>query len=270
MGTIARERKEASVEAALREEVAHLRAQLSHAQRLATVGTMAAMVAHEFNNILTPILTYAMLASDGDPVMQEKCVRFSLNGAKRACAVSKALLALVNNQPSDHPESVKLAELVSQVLDAMARDPAKDGVTLVVKVPEKLSLSTRPGELAQVLLNLVLNARWAVAQKGRGGSIQIEAVKEGSQVMLRVSDTGIGIAPENMERIFQPFFTTRSEGGNGLGLAICKHIAESLGGHLGVRSELGKGTCFTVSLPDGKKRRPVATAASAHSAAFTS
>jgi signal transduction histidine kinase len=213
------------------------------------------MVAHEFNNILTPVLNYALLASDGDPVMQEKCARFSLQGAKKACAISKALLALVNNQPCDKSEGVNVAELVQQVLDAMARDPAKDGITLVVKLPAKLSVVTRAAELSQVLLNLLLNARWAVLQKGRGQSIQIEALRDGSEVLLRVSDTGIGIAPENLQRIFEAFFTTRSDNGTGLGLAICKHIVESLGGRLSVRSELGKGTCFTVSLPAENKTR---------------
>jgi signal transduction histidine kinase len=243
-------------QAALREEIVQLKSQLARAQGLASIGTMAAMVAHEFNNILTPVLNYAMMASDGNPVMLEKCARFSLQGAKRACAISKALLAMVNQQASDEPEDVNVGELVAQVLDAMARDMAKDGITLVTKVPEKLSIRTRPAELAQVLLNLLLNARWAVLEKGRGHSIQIEATRQNGQTLLRVSDTGIGISPENLPRIFEAFFTTRSDNGTGLGLAVCKHVVESLGGQMTVRSELGKGTCFTIALPTESKSKP--------------
>lgn len=233
----------------LRERVEQLQTQLQRAQRLATVGTMAAMVAHEFNNILTPILNYAQLAQDGDAVMTQKAVRHALEGSQRAVAVCRALLDLSGNNNEEMRE-VSLLELVDHVLDAMAREPAKDGIVLTKKIPETLRLTTRTSELAQVILNLLLNARSAVLAKGRGHQINISGQKSGGKVILRVADTGVGIAPENLEAIFEPFFTTKGDsGGSGLGLAVCRHIIESLGGELAVRSELGKGTVFTITLP---------------------
>jgi signal transduction histidine kinase len=240
----------------LRERVELLQTQLRRAQRLATVGTMAAMVAHEFNNILTPILNYAQMAKGGDAAMTQKAVHHALEGSQRAVAVCRALLDLSGNNNEDTQE-VGLLDLVDHVLEAMARDPAKDGIVLTKKIPEKLRLTTRPSELAQVILNLLLNARCAVLEKGRGHQINISAQKSGGKVIIRVADTGIGIAPANIEAIFEPFFTTKGDsGGSGLGLAVCQHIVQSLGGELSVRSELGKGTVFTIALPQAGAGAP--------------
>ena len=243
----------------LRERVELLQTQLRRAQRLATVGTMAAMVAHEFNNILTPIVNYAQLAENGDAVMTQKAIRHALEGSRRAVSVCRALLDLSGNN-NEEMQEVGLLDLVDRVLEAMAREPAKDGIILTKKIPEKLRLTTRPSELAQVILNLLLNARWAVLEKGRGHQIIVSAQKSGGKVLIRVADTGVGIPPENLDSIFEPFFTTRGDcGGSGLGLAVCQHIVQSLGGQLSVRSELGKGTVFTIALPqaaaDARPRR---------------
>jgi signal transduction histidine kinase len=234
--------------AALRAQVRSLQGQVRHLQRLSQVGTMAAMVAHEFNNILTPVMNYAQLAADGDEKMTAKAVRFALEGSRRATAISRSLLDLTGSG-GEQLATVKLAGLVRQILEAMARDPAKDGIVLINKVPPELELTTRPAELAQVLLNLLINARWAVLAKGRGGRIGITARRAGQRVLIRVADSGVGIAGENLQRIFEPFFSTKAGQGSGLGLAVCKHIVESMKGTLSVRSQEGKGTIFSVNLP---------------------
>ena len=240
----------------LRERVELLQTQLRRAQRLATVGTMAAMVAHEFNNILTPILNYAQLAENGDAGMTQKAIRHALDGSRRAVSVCRALLDLSGNNNEEMRE-IGLLDLVNHVLEAMAREPAKDGIILTKKIPEKLRLTTRTSELAQVILNLLLNARWAVLKKGRGHQIIVSAQKSGGKVLIRVADTGVGIPPENLDSIFEPFFTTKGDcGGSGLGLAVCRHIVGSLGGQLSVRSELGKGTVFTIALPQATADAP--------------
>jgi len=240
-----------------------LREQLAHLQRLATVGTMTAMVAHEFNNILTPMLNYAHLAREADADdrrLGATAIRRAVEGAARATTICKALLDLTGPAP-EAKRKVCLAQVVNETLEAMARDPAKDGIRLIKSVPPALTVRARPTELKQVLLNLLLNARAAVLEKGGDKNISISAARSGDNILIRVADTGVGIAPENLTRIFEPFFTTRNGSGTGLGLPVCRRIIKSMNGRLSVRSQRGKGTVFTISLPAGTRRRSARTTA---------
>lgn len=236
----------------LTDEVRELRRQLHRSQRLAALGTRAAMVAHEFNNILTPVLNYAQMAMKGDEAMRDKAIERAYEGAVRAGSICRALLDTAGDG-LEKPRRISLHRLVENTLAAMARDPTRDGIRLIKKVPADLRITTRPAELKQVLLNLLLNAHQAVLDKGCDKSISIIATRSNGQVRIRVADTGPGIAREDLRRIFEPFFTTKGEAGRGLGLAVCREIVGSLRGRLTVRSEPGKGTCFTIVLPtDGK------------------
>jgi signal transduction histidine kinase len=238
----------------LRGQVDALRAQLQQAQRLATVGTMAAMVAHEFNNILTPIVNYAQLARQ-NPSFATKAIDRAADGGKRATTIANAILGLARGEDSPQPVDVNLAELIEQTLAAMARDPRRDGIELVVQAPQDLLIRTRRVELQQVLLNLLINAKAAVLGKSGLRRIELAAQRDGSDVVIRVADNGVGIPQENLPRIFQPFFSTKKaatndgQDGSGLGLAICKQIVVSLGGDISVASEIGQGAAFTVRLP---------------------
>ncbi|MHC4715728.1 MAG: sensor histidine kinase [Planctomycetota bacterium] len=238
-------------------EVDDLRRQLRRAQRLATVGTMAAMVAHEFNNILTPVLNYAQMARRGNDAVREKAIRMAHEGSLQATAICQALLDLTG-RGGEKPRKVALATLVAETLTAMARDPSKDSIRMITRVSPAVELWTRPAELKQVLLNLIMNARQAVLRKPRGQSISISALRRSDEVFIRVSDTGVGIPRDDLKRVFEPFFTTQGSSGSGLGLAVCRHIVESLNGRMAVRSQVDKGTCFTVVLPLVPKagRRP--------------
>ena len=209
---------------------------------------MAAMVAHEFNNILTPMSNYARLAADGDEEMRDKAIRHALEGSTRAAEICRALLDITKNE-CQTPQKVSLSGLLDETISAMGRDFSKDGIRLVRKIPARLKVTTKPSELKQVLLNLLLNARVAVMEKGGDKSISVSAERSDDAIILRVADTGVGIAPEIKKRIFEPFFTTHDENGSGLGLAVCKQIIKSMKGRLTVRSQVGKGTVFTVSLP---------------------
>jgi signal transduction histidine kinase len=235
-------------------EIEALRRQLAAAQRRATVGTMVAMVAHEFNNILTPVLNYAQLARQ-KPHLAAKAVEKAADGSQRAAAICRALLGMTAEAPPD-PVPVCLADLVAQTLTAMAREPAKDAIDLRVRVPRDLRVTTQPIELQQVLLNLLMNARTAVLAGDGSRRIDVGADAARDVVRLNVRDTGVGIAPDDMPHIFEPHFSTRSDedssgGGHGLGLAICRQIVEALGGRIEVQSTRGKGATFTVVLPAG-------------------
>lgn len=242
----------------LREQVQALREQLRHSQRLATMGTLAAMVAHEFNNILTPVISYAQMAQK-NPAMTGKAIARAASGGQRASAICQALLGFAGDSPPE-PEEFALAELVDETLSAMAREPAKDLIDLHVSVAPDLTVRTRRVELQQVLLNLLLNARSAVLSRSGGRRIEVAARTGRDGLEIEVSDTGVGIPAENLERIFEPFFTTKqrqagTDEGSGLGLAICREIVGELGGRIEVRSVEGEGTTFAVVLPCGRPRR---------------
>jgi signal transduction histidine kinase len=229
-----------------------LRHQLLHSQRLAALGTMTAMVAHEFNNILTPLISYAQMAQK-NPLFTTKAVNKAADSGQRASDICKAILGLARDQ-QEAPVTVGVEELVQETILAMGRDFHRDGIDVVVDVPAGLSFRTRKVELQQVLLNLLLNARAALLAKTGPRRIDISARSARGRVTLTVRDSGVGIPPENLPRIFEPFFTTKSDngdgsGGHGLGLYVCSDILKSLAGRIDVRSTPGQGATFTVDLP---------------------
>ncbi len=236
----------------LRAEVAALKQQLRQTQRLAAVGTMAAMVAHEFNNILTPVINYAQLARR-NPALTDKALDRAGEGGKRATEICRALLGLAGRQ-ADAPAPVDLVELTHQTLKAMARNPRKDQIELKIDLPESLSVTARTVELQQVILNLLLNARTAVLARPGLREIEISAHEQDGEVRFSVRDTGVGIHPADLPKIFQPFYSTNPDteadgSGHGLGLAVCNEIIRSLGGDILVQSQPDAGSCFTVVLP---------------------
>jgi len=238
--------------AKLNTEVQELRRLLRQAQRMASVGTMTAMIAHEFNNILTPIISYAQMAQH-NPALVEKAITRAADGGLRASEICSALLGMTRKVPVAL-QKVVLHEMVDETIVAMARSFDKDQIELKIDIPPDLSLSTRKIELQQVLLNLLINARAAVMEKRTTRRIEVTAVEDPDTATIRVSDTGRGISPDNITRIFDPFFTTKDgdengEQGHGLGLALCREIVESLGGDISARSKPNQGAAFTINLP---------------------
>ncbi|MBT3201776.1 MAG: GHKL domain-containing protein [Phycisphaerales bacterium] len=236
----------------LNAEVHELRQLLRQSQRMASVGTMTAMIAHEFNNILTPIINYAQMAQT-NPTFAPKAITRAASGGLRASEICEAILGMTHNSPAEL-QSISLKDLLEETLVAMARDFSKDRIELTLDIPEELEISTRKIELQQVFLNLLINARSAVMQSNRTRRITIVTTCTQQTVTTRVSDTGMGITPGNMKQIFDPFFTTKDgqddhEQGHGLGLALCREIIESLDGEITAESAKGQGATFTVTLP---------------------
>ena len=243
--------------ASAQEQLDFLRDQLMESQRLATIGTIAAVIAHEFNNLLTPVVSYsqfALASAESDtPDMDliRKALSKSYQGSSKAGKICASMLALARGESTFTKVSVQM--LVDEVLLVLARDPRKDGIALRVQVLPSLCVKGDPVQLEQVLLNLLINARHAML--GKGGSLSVKAAVEGQEVKILVSDTGPGIPEQLRAKIFEPFFTTKSTNrrgetkGTGLGLAICKEIIDHHNGRIEVASEIGKGTTFTISLP---------------------
>jgi signal transduction histidine kinase len=236
-----------------------LKDELTESQRLATIGTIAAVIAHEFNNLLTPIVSYAQYALEsierGQPDMEmiKKALSKSYSSSTKAGRMCSSMLDLARGE--SNPGLVDLQRLVDETLLVLARDPQKDGIALRVQVQPGLRVNGDHIQLEQVLLNLLINARHAML--GKGGSLTVKAGRvEGiDEIRIQVIDTGPGIPEKLLHKIFQPFFTTKGTAqkgearGTGLGLAICKEIIEHHKGRIEVSSEMGRGTTFSIYLP---------------------
>src|SRR5687768_9121523 len=231
----------------MQDQLDAVRSQLMESQRLATIGTITAVIAHEFNNLLTPIVSYCQYALQSmerqqpDVELIKKALTKSFQSADRAGKICSSMLALARGQ-SIFGE-VPVQKLVDETLLVLARDPKKDNIALRLQIQPGLTVFGDPIQLEQVLLNLLINARHAMI--GRGGSLTIKAARDEAtqDARILVIDTGPGIPPKLLSRIWEPFFTTKGTArkgeakGTGLGLAICKEILEHHRGRIEVASE---------------------------------
>jgi signal transduction histidine kinase len=241
-----------------------LKEESEHVSRLATLGTLAAGIAHEINNILTPVLAFAQMAraKPDDHSLQAKAIEKTIQGVQLATRIADAILGF--SSTSDDREA-DVAQVVQAALDCLGRDPNKDRITVAVDVQAGTIVRMGFLGLQQVLMNLFLNA--VTAMHGRGGRLTIAALtRADGTVGIRVGDTGPGIAKEIAGRIFEPFVTTKrpnekdaGPSGSGLGLAICRRLIEDAGGTITATSKPGNGTTFHIILPRGTIQRAKAS-----------
>jgi PAS domain S-box-containing protein len=236
---------------------------LRQAQKMEAIGRLAGGIAHDFNNLLTAIIGYCdlLLEELGAEHPGRSDAEEILKAADRAGALTRQLLAFSRRQVLQ-PKVLDLNALVAD-LDRMLRRLIGEDIELRASLDGELApVKADPGQLEQVILNLVVNARDAMPRGGRItiGTANVEihdsnlddeaAIPPGSWVTLQVSDTGSGIDESVLQRIFDPFFTTKPPGeGTGLGLSTVIGIVSQSGGHIRVNSEPNKGTTFTISLP---------------------
>ncbi len=229
-----------------------------HVEKMASLGKMAAVVAHEVNNPLSGILTYAKLlrkwVASGqaendkrDEAMQ--CLELIATESRRCGELIKNLLSLSRSAPMNL-QSVDLHEVINRSLLLVRHQLDLAGIDLQLKLEDDLPrLSCDAAQIEQVLLALIMNAIDAMP---RGGNLWIATLlnDDETEISIRVRDDGAGIAPDVLPQIFEPFMTTKEHGhGVGLGLAISSGIVEGHNGRIEVQSQLGKGTTFTVTLP---------------------
>ena len=252
-----------------------LETQLLRAQRLESIGTLASGVAHDLNNILTPILVCAEVLK-GNPLREDLPALISLieESAKRGANVVRQVLTFARGIEGERV-AIKPSYLIQEMID-IAQNTFPKTIEILGRYPDDLwSINCDPTQIHQVLLNLSVNARDAMPS---GGSITIGAenfevdehyasmtpgAKPGPHVMFRVTDTGAGMSRAIIDKIFDPFFTTKEVGkGTGLGLSTALGIIKSHGGFISVGSEIGTGTTFKVFLPaqvsEASTRKPAA------------
>lgn len=223
-----------------------LEQRLRQAEKLEAVGRLAGGIAHDFNNILTIVLGYADVAAAGaGATVQEAMAELSL-AAQQGAQITKQLLALARRDVV-RPVLLDLNAVVTELLP-MLRTLAGETVRVTTAPGADIGVVRADRtQVGQVLLNLCGNAKDAMPPEG--GSIVLATRASGDRVELVVRDDGTGIAPADLPRVREPFFTTKAAGGTGLGLATVAAIVEAAGGSLEIESEPGSGTTVTIALP---------------------
>lgn len=223
--------------------------QLRHTDRLATIGQLAAGVAHELNEPLGSILGFAELAKN-ETELPEKTMRDLtkiIDASKHAREIVKKLL-IFGRQVESKRDIVNINDVITDGLYFFESRCEKEGIRLSIKLAEDIpDIWVDPSHMNQIMVNLVVNAIQAMPG---GGNLTIETQLSEGNILIRVRDTGTGIEPDDLEKIFLPFFTTKDIGeGTGLGLAVVHGIINTYNGKINVDSRKGEGTIFTVSLP---------------------
>jgi signal transduction histidine kinase/CheY-like chemotaxis protein len=240
--------------ARLFEELRHKQDELVRSSKLAALGTFSAGIAHEFNNLLAGILGHAELGLlSADPEEKNEALTVAVKTCLRGKSITRGLLTFARRNDAQR-DLHQIRDAVEETLALVERELAK----VNVRVERRLQLVPPTicdlGQISQVLLNLITNARDAMLDQG-GGVITIELAQKGDQIELAVSDTGSGIPEHMLAQMFQPFVTTKGAlggstvPGTGLGLAISYGIVESHGGTIVPYSQVGRGTTMTVRLP---------------------
>ena len=234
-----------------------LKAQIT--SRLASVGEMAAGVAHEINNPLTAVTGYAQLLVGREDIPPE--IRSDLeainDGARRVAGIVRTLLAF-SRQTKPQRKLADINELIESTLILRAYHLRVNNIEVVTRLaPDLPETVADPGQIQQVLLNLIVNAEMEMKLAHGKGKLTITTKKSDSTIKICVKDNGPGIMPEVMDRMFDPFFTTRETGqGTGLGLSLCYGIVTEHKGKIYAESKPGKGATFIVELPVVTEDKP--------------
>ncbi|MFC1838722.1 PAS domain S-box protein [Thermodesulfobacteriota bacterium] len=242
----------------------NLESQLQQAQKMESIGTLAGGIAHDFNNILSPIMLHSEMAMDelppDDPLQHS--MKEIFKAGERARDLVKQILTVARKK-SEEKIALKSSLIVKEVINFLRSTiPATIDMQYHFKAKQDTILAD-PTQLNQILMNLCTNAAHAMGEKGGelevildNEDVSMEKAKRsltlsaGRHLKISVRDTGTGISPQVIDRIFEPYFTTKQTGeGTGLGLAIINGIVQNYGGDIDVESEAGKGTTFHVYLP---------------------
>ncbi len=219
--------------------------------RLASIGEMAAGIAHEINNPLTPILGFADLLLKRDlPEDVRADLQVIRDSARRTADVTRRLLTFAR-QHKPMRTLCNINEVVETVLQLRAYHLKTNSIKVIIELaPELPQTMADAGQLQQVVLNLIMNAEYEMSRAHGGGNLLIKTEKKDNIIRVLVKDDGLGISKENMGKLFHPFFTTKTVGeGTGLGLSVCHGIVAEHNGRIYAESKVDKGATFIVELP---------------------
>lgn len=250
--------------AELERQIQELKQQLMQAQKLSTVGSLASSMTHEFNNILTTVINYAKLGlRHKDNATREKALDKILTAGQRAARITTGLLSYAR-RGNDRREPTDLSALAREVLVLVEKDLQVHRVRLQTNFDaQPVVADVNASQIQQVLLNLIVNARQAMELGGQL-TITVHADTDATTAEVSVRDTGHGIPADELRKIFDQFFTTKTadaqgQGGTGLGLSLAREVIEAHRGRIRVESTVGQGTTFTLKLPLTKSVTAAAT-----------
>ena len=246
-----------------------LEKELLQAHKMEAIGTLAGGIAHDFNNILSALIGFSQLAlknTEKDSLMEEDLTEI-LNCGLRAKDLVRQILTFARQ--SDEKYSYIQLDYIVKEVSKFIRSSIPSSIALETQVQSAAVIFANPTQIHQVLMNLCTNS--AHAMKSDGGILKIcltdthidEADKTsihnpdpGDYIKIEVSDTGTGITPQVMEKMFEPYFTTKDQGeGTGMGLAMVQGIVKDIGGIIQVKTALGQGTTFTVFIPIAENKQ---------------
>ena len=240
-------------------DLPELTAELEELQRQATVGHVATGVAHEFNNILTALLGWTQLArrTVNGNAQASSALETIENNTKRAKQIASQLLDIAK-PGNDSNQVFSPVETVQEALQLLAWDLKASHITVTSELTSRAACLGNSARMLQVFVNIIRNAMDATPT---GGSLEVSVTDDNDRIRTVFSDSGSGIPADDMDKLFTPYFSTKTRsgdrtGGTGLGLAICKKIVESHCGTITVSSKMPGGTAFTVSLPATDKQLP--------------
>jgi len=225
--------------------------QLNLSSRLASVGEMASGIAHEINNPLTGVIGFTQLLMQRDiPEDIRKDVEIINNGAQRVASIVSRLLTFARQHKSGR-EYVNINDAITSVLELRSYEMKVNNTEVVTQLAPHLPQTMADvNQLQQVFLNIIINAEKEMTAAHRRGKLSVKTERINSSIRVSFTDDGPGISKENLDKVFNPFFTTREVGdGTGLGLSICHGIITQHNGRIYAQSELGKGATFVVELP---------------------
>ncbi len=242
----------------LEAEREELRRRLTQSEKLAALGQFVAGIAHELNNPLQGVLGHLELlrVTGAIPKNLRDEIRTVYREADRAAKIVRNLLVFAGSRRIAR-RAVSLNAVLQKVLALRADACRAAGIELVRHYDDQLPrVQSDPLLLHQVFLNMVMNAEHALQSAGEGGRIEITTSSAGDRIVATVRDTGRGIPPDVLSRIFEPFYTTKDVGkGTGLGLAIAYGIVQEHGGHIAAANHPDGGAIFTVELPASRRRQ---------------
>jgi PAS domain S-box-containing protein len=230
------------------------------AARLGVIGEMASGIVHEINNPLTSVIGFTeMLAQKELPEDAKEYVRIINSEGKRVSGIASRLLNFSRHQ-NPGTEYVDINKLIEATIELQQYEMTSGNIKITTKLdPHLPQTMADPGQMQQVFLNIMLNARTAMRLAHGGGKLLIKTEAMDNTIQISFKDDGPGIAKKNLQRIFHPFFTTRKSGeGTGLGLSICQNIIATHDGTIYAKSELGKGATFIIKLPVVARQRKTA------------
>ncbi|MEO0629660.1 MAG: HAMP domain-containing sensor histidine kinase [Planctomycetota bacterium] len=227
-------------------------------QKRAALGAVAGLLAHEVNNILTPVLTYVRLAQRDDS--NEQAVRRALaeaeSGVKRTTEIAAAILSLGRGGVTNQADRANVLDVIRQSAATLGRDLSRDSISCTIVAPDDLEAAIAPTSLQQVLVNLLQNARSAIlGSAAKSGSITITcSTWNTDRVRIEVADDGPGIEVTARQRVFEPFVRGGTGTvGTGLGLTVCRELLTAAGGTIhidpGTGENAGRGATFIIDLP---------------------